>query len=258
MNHFLSAAMSCALVFGATAGSAGTITQNFDLTATASGMSSFQFDLNNDGFDDFRVEVTEFVEDVVGESKIQPLYGEEFFVTQEARITAIKNPETYGLIAVDSSGFESGLGVSSSLIGSEGDPYARVFEEGETIGYTKEVPLFFSYTALLYTEGFGFPQVATNDGIEAISEGISIGPFANFGATGLIGLSINSGQELDPFFGWLEITRGSITVGTGAVSTTPGAPVGAGISAVPLPPGLALLGGAFGLMGFAARRRKNR
>jgi hypothetical protein len=55
----------------------------------------------------------------------------------------------------------------------------------------------------------------------------------------------------------LEITRGSISVGTGAVSTVSGAPIGAGaVTAVPLPSGLALFAGAFGLMGFAARRRK--
>lgn len=100
----------------------------------------------------------------------------------------------------------------------------------------------------------------------------SNGPFGTIGATGFIGLVLDppggggggavpggAGSAPPPkHFGWLEITRGSITVGQSGFQTTPGVGVQAGASPeVPEPSSLAMLaGGAIGLA--VLRRRKKR
>lgn len=259
----VSAALSGAIFMGATAVSAGTIVQDFDLTATLGGQSSIQFDMNGDGMDDFRIDVFSLLT-AVEPSEEQPIgTGEDFYVTEEARITALENYLTFGSIVTDFATlppppeegdeppFPSAVNAIQSI-----DPYVRLFHEGETVGGQQE-KISFSSSALLYSEGFFMVNFATGpDGIEAISEGFGIGPFGQMGTRGFIGLALFAEEQNGPLFGWLEITRGSITVGTGALSTTPGAAVSAGVTAVPLPSGLALFAGAFGLMGFAARRRK--
>lgn len=135
-------------------------------------------------------------------------------------------PETARITALDESAFIFGGGFG----------FAERFEAGDNVGEFEGKP-FFVKSALLFDD-FANPQ----------------GPFAEVGDTGFIGVGL-SDDGVD-FFGWLQITRGSVQVGQAGFQ--PNANVVAPIpNAVPVPPTLALLAtGAIGLGALARRRRK--
>ena len=80
----------------------------------------------------------------------------------------------------------------------------------------------------------------------------ALGPFSTIGASGFVGLSLCDGVS-SYNYGWLEITRGSTTVGRVGYQTTPD--VGATIP-VPEPSSLTML--AIGVSGIAALRRRRK
>lgn len=76
------------------------------------------------------------------------------------------------------------------------------------------------------------------------------------GSTGHIGLSLFNTETEETNFGFLEITRGSLTLGELGFQQTPDAGAAFGAATVPVPAPLALLGfamaGLFGLRRFKA------
>ncbi len=194
---------------------------NVDLTTGGTG-EPISFDLNGDGIDDFKIEIFSGGDE-----------GEEFAV-----IDAIFNEIN----------LEAGVGIDSPIVASaiaDGgarligpEQFVTVYNEGDVISDNFRD---YSFSGQLYT----------NDGTG------DIGPFAEIGSTGFIGLYVVDSFE-DLTFGFAEITRGSITVGQVGRQTQQGAPavVTSSVSAVPLPAALPLLLGAMGLFGFMGWRRK--
>ena len=119
------AGLSGAILMGATAASAGTILQDFDLTATASGQNSIFIDINDDGQDDFQIIVDDFqVVTVVDPSGVQPIIvGALFNVTEQAQINALEQSNFRSAIIADFN-FEKEIN-SISEFGAVGN-YARV------------------------------------------------------------------------------------------------------------------------------------
>jgi hypothetical protein len=240
----LGAVLGCAGIIGAGAAVANTIVTDFGLTATAGGESIVRFDLDGDTFDDYEIEIEREFLVTNGEDADPTILTTPYRET--ATIRGLANDGKLGGILIDPSFVEfATLGVSAFGL----EDFARAFQSGETIG--GEGPAFLASSGILYEDFYGFSA----PGVVGETPTTSRGSFSAPGFSGYLGLSIRI-PDSDPFFGWLEITRGSITVGQGAISTTPGAAI-ATPAAVPLPPGLALFAGAFGLMGFAARRRRS-
>lgn len=130
------------------------------------------------------------------------------------------------------------------------DPFAHIFQPGDTVGGLDdgigvslfETPLFLTFAADLF---FG------NDG-----------PFAEDGATGFVGLALfgpfdDRDAPFGNFFGFAEITRGSITLNSigfqNSVNTGAQIP-----SAVPLPATLGLLAAGYGGLLALRRRKRNK
>lgn len=146
--------------------------------------------------------------------------------------------------------FEASVFIDRTL-GSSSD-FAATFADGDVLGFETFSDRFDTASgAFLYTE-------------ELTKEGRIInGPFSETGDTGFIGLSLFNNETEETNFGFLEITRGSLTFGTLGYQQTSGlgaeigGEVGGAIGAtVPLPAPLALLGfaiaGLFGLRRFKA------
>lgn len=89
------------------------------------------------------------------------------------------------------------------------------------------------------------------------------GPFSELGATGYIGLQL--ALDTGVHYGWLEVTRGSITGGQAGFQTTPGAPApipGGGMvggpAGVPEPGGIPMLAAGAAGIALLKRRRKQK
>ena len=94
----------------------------------------------------------------------------------------------------------------------------------------------------------------------------TLGNWASIGDTGYLGLIFveaifneDAPTETTEYFGWLELTRGSISIGTLGLQNVPGAAAPIPNNApnpVPVPPGIALM--ATGALGLAAIRRRKK
>ncbi len=82
-----------------------------------------------------------------------------------------------------------------------------------------------------------------------------LGGWASIGAHGYVGLRFEESGSGNINYGWLELTRGSLTLGRFGYQTTAG--VGAAITAVPEPSGVLLMAsGAAGLLALRRRRQQ--
>lgn len=205
----------------------------FDLGETVEAGGLIQFDLNNDGFNDYEIEILT--------PNIDGPQSETFEV---ARIRGIF-PE-FNLEDIDRP-----LPVSASIEGdipediaheifleNSESAFVRTFEAGDTVFNTFSDPAPTSGEALFYLD--------------------ETGPFSEEGSTAFIGLQIIN--EFEQFvFGFAEITRGSITVGTIGFenNVNTGALIPGGGAAVPVPASIGFMAlGAFGLAVAGWRRRK--
>lgn len=212
-----------------------------------------EIDLNGGGTD-FLVEIVELPVDFPQASAVEfpefdsitvePVFPEANFVLpvleggeQAVEVALIRAVNEFGGIAVRKSPQDQ-------------TPFADTFETGDTVGGD----IVTASTALLYFDTVNFFDMHQGELTR------SFGPFSETGDNAFVGLSLfsPSSEETRSFvnFGFLEITRGSLTVGQQGFQEQPfeGAQIGA--ATVPVPAPLALLGfaiaGLFGLRRFKA------
>lgn len=219
-----------------------------DIDQVLAGEGILEIDLNSDEATDFFVEIvrlpvlfppteeTPFAAAAIEISEfILPTLGDGQQATEVALITAAS--EDAGIVFAPTK--------------SDGTPFAATFMEGDIIGEFGREPT--TSQALLY---YDTVELGNDDAIER-----SFGPFDETGDNAFIGLSLSGLNEQEDAdfvtnFGFLEITRGSITVGQQGFQTQPfeGAQIGA--ATVPLPAPLAFLAvailGLFGMRRFKA------
>jgi len=218
---------------GAHAAGIGSLTVvNIDQT-TDIDTAPIEIDLNNDTNTDFIISVSPtFVVDI--DSPI---------VVLSSSIGGTTSIE----IDFEVGGFEAGSirglttpGISAAAIAVGADGFAATFEPGEEIGGGDS----FSTDVDLY---------------EVLGPELSEGPLAEIGSTVFIGLQLqlfDTNGPADQLFGWLELTRGSVTAGQLGLQTDPNAAAPIPTGDVPLPPSLAMLGAAMAGMGVAGLRRR--
>lgn len=248
---------------------------NINLTAGGEGNpTEFSFDLNKDGVDDFEIGIFEPRLDLPG-----------IDAREIATIKALEQDDFMGAVLVlppliEFPGQQSNLNEDIVLVTGEqlnvGDPlnggglfidelflppgeivvqelglgFVADFEERDLIGIQDGI---WAPAAALYAEGSVEEDVAFELGF--LPGPFAEGPFATTGFTGFIGLSLTeSGNNGSEFFGWAEITRGSVTVGQVGVQQNGNTPAAIAVSEVPAPPALWLLAAALGLLGAAKRR----
>lgn len=212
------------------------ITLELDETLVFSdGGSNFGIDLNADDIDDFTVKLT-----------LRPAQA-------DADGVVVNSPSGVSEIAyILANGTDNPL-LPTVLIDttlSGGADFLGIFADGDTIGPG-------ALTSDVVEADSGVFHFSTPPGKEGPGE--SFGPFAEIGSTGFIGLSLFNPDTDETNFGFLEVTRGSLLLGTLGFQTAPdqGAQIGEAsgdMGAVPLPAPLALLG--FGLIALFSLRRR--
>ncbi|MEM7270621.1 MAG: hypothetical protein AAF401_15385 [Pseudomonadota bacterium] len=195
-----------------------------DLSVQDAHSAPIQFDLNGDGFNDFEIAIGNLdfpVEDGIN--------GE--FATITALRTFVSNGlESDGGIIVSSEEFFVDPHTSF--------PSVATFQRGDDVSFDIMPGFSFQNQALLFAGDEG-PFSAEND-------------------TAFIGLSLiifDDDEVFQPFLGWAEITRGSVTVGEVGFQTQLETEAPIPVTGVPVPPAFALFAGALALFGFVARRR---
>ena len=224
-----------------------------DIDAMLAGQGIIEIDLNRDEITDFLVEIVEIpfqpqFERILAETEFPPAefrlpnFGDGLVATEVALVSAVESETQTGQV----------LGQFDDTFGTL---FADVLESGDTVGRF-ERKFFGVDTVLLYVDTvFAELEFATVEfEVFPIVDGPSFGPFARDGTTGFVGLSLFNESEESNNFGFLEITRGSITVAQQGFEPQSG--TAAQIGAVPVPAPLALLGfaiaGLFGLRRFKA------
>lgn len=214
---------------------------SFGVNETIENSGAIRFDLNQDGVDDFEVillkqalEIPRETTELSKEKLEPPTEIREF-----AEIRAVFDEFPPEGIDIEEPREERPIPMRREIfVDPENAPFAKVFESGDTVIGALDFTGQTRSRAILY------------DG--------AIGGFGETGATGFVGLQLV--DELERFFfGFAEITRGSITVGIVGFETEAnvGALVPLGSVAVPVPPSLAFMAfGAFGLAAAGWRRRK--
>lgn len=172
----------------------------------------------------------------------------ELIVNNLNQSTSLGEPDVYFdldgdsefdfFVEVDSEGAEFAriVGIQTpermaNVFGVESE--ADVFADGETVG--PDLPSY----------GWGGLRELYFD---------DSGPFAEVGTTGFVGLRLFDNDSSEAFFGWAEITRGSVTVGSIGFQSTADTAAMINSSAVPEPSSLGFLG----LAAFILVRRRRR
>lgn len=189
---------------------------------------SQDIDINFDGIPDFVVKITTDEQLFQNEAPVGRALPGEFLEAGYILSLGVDNPI-----------FSS---VFFDLEDDRNGAIAETFDLGDVVGegfVPGESRIPATSSAILYTS--------------VDSKGISSsGPFSEIGDTGFLGFASFDPETEDTNFGFLEITRGSVSFGTLGFQQT--ANLGATVSttaAVPLPAPLALLGFAIaGLFGF--------
>ena len=166
-------------------------------------------------------------------------------------------------------------------INADGAPDLMIKDNGDfsdARGMDRKFPNGFT-KAKVATDKRGFAKLFQPGGVvdktnafstKALLSDYPEGPFSVIGTTGYIGLLLISEffsrdeeeqdvVERNSYFGWLELTRGSITTGALGLQNVSGAaaPIPNNTpNPVPVPPGIALM--ATGALGLAAIRRRKK
>lgn len=235
-----------ALAFGMTAPMAShAAVLEVILNQTIEAEESTSFDLNGDGVDDFEVLI--LTPNFNGDSSAGVF--ERAIITAldpaprpESDIPLPVDPDVPLLDVVgipiddDDEGRDAGNNI---FVENEETGFAQVFQAGDVVGGPSDDSLRL-FQAILYT--------TEND-----PEGE--GPFAEIGATGFIGLEMISFDEIVTF-GWLEVSRGSITLHRAGAETTAGVGALVPASVVPVPPAIGFMVVSVAAFGLVARRRR--
>lgn len=235
------------MAFGAAATETIFPTTVIDIDKVLAGEGVLEIDLNSD-------EVTDFLIEILSPPVLFPAIA-----TAEAPVDLPEADFTLPVLEGGQQALEIALirsvsqsgGVLVEPIKSESTQFALTFADGDVIGGMMQ-RTFDTSTALLYYDTVDF-----NDPQQTVR---SFGPFSEAGDNAFIGLSIETSEEgtneVSRNFGFLEITRGSITVGRQGFQEEPfvGAQIGEATTAVPLPAPLAFLAAA--LLGLFGLRRR--
>ena len=218
---------------GASSADAALVIQNIDLTSGDQTVGDgevindpFTFDLDQDGTDDFVV------------LNQTPFQKNAFISSTRVTKVALDAPSSTKLKIARGAPVQ-GLPIGTSAIFTDDAGYTTLFAAGDEVdagdGPVSSFAEFFDQTG---------------------------GPFSDIGATGFIGLQLELEDGIH--YGWLEVTRGSITAGRAGFQTTPGAaaPIPGGSmnppAGVPEPAGLPMLAaGAAGIALMQRRRKKS-
>ncbi len=223
------------------------------------GQGIIEIDLNRDDVTDFLVEIIQlpvrppFEFETVARLGIASLEVEAFPPASFTLPDLKPGQQASEVALIRAVNEDAGIGFDSKLPHT---PFASVFQEGDLVG-----KLSTASEAFLYVNTIEFLEPLSLQNIDFEEFEIverSFGPFNEDGANGFVGLSLSIFDEEEEGsvtnFGFLEITRGSITVGQQGFQSTPFAPAEIGASAVPLPAPLAFL--AVALLGLFGLRRR--
>lgn len=215
---------------GAGQADAALVIQDINLTSGDGEINNdpFTFDLDQDGNDDFFV---------LNET---PFQKHAFIQSTQTLVKAVANPvnkvTAFGLLE-ETDGMDYLFSGGNSIFTDE-DGYTTLFGPGDEVD-----------------SGDG-PTDTYSEFFDAAG-----GPFSQIGDTGYIGLQLE--LETGTHYGWLEVTRGSITGGQAGFQTTAGAPApipGGGMvgtpAGVPEPGGIPMLAAGAAGIALLKRRRK--
>ena len=133
-------------------------------------------------------------------------------------------------------------------------PFALELARGDIVG--RNLKFNTTDTALLYFDTAFVDFIETEDGFgPGFVDEESFGPFSEDGQNGFVGLSIFTEATEEENFGFLEITRGSVTIGEQGFQNASGQGAQiAAAAAVPIPAPLAFL--TVALLGLFGLRRR--
>lgn len=217
------------------------VVQTFNINQTIEAGGRLTFDLNGDGADDYEIEIlTPNVQDSTETFELARIRG--IFPELPLPVSIIDDDDDEDFGGEDPNPEDDRDLAHKIFLANSESEFARVFSAGDTVFKDfRENDAPTGFEAVLYSDENG-----------------DEGPFSEIGSTGFIGLHLMDEFEAS-FFGFLEITRGSITVGQLGFQTDPNTGALIPGAVVPVPPSLAFMAvGALGLAVAGWRRRSGR